>query len=137
MKALGRSIWVAIFAVAFAWVESAVVVYLRKIYFDGDFSFPLVVVWEEGKHVISGRGVGRWKEQVSEVLLFYDRLRDLGYFLLYLALCHGGLARKPYDVGSPILRAPALGGAGNHACIDCSCHGWGGPAHYILPGERI
>jgi len=43
---------VAIFAVAFAWVESAVVVYLRKIYFDGDFSFPLVVVWEEGKHVI-------------------------------------------------------------------------------------
>lgn len=52
MKALGRSIWVAIFAVAFAWVESAVVVYLRKIYFDGDFSFPLVVVWEEGKHVI-------------------------------------------------------------------------------------
>jgi hypothetical protein len=52
MKALGRSIWVAIFAVAFAWVESAVVVYLRKIYFDGAFSFPLVVVWEEGKHVI-------------------------------------------------------------------------------------
>jgi hypothetical protein len=52
MKALGRSIWVAIFAVAFAWVESAVVVYLRKIYFDGAFSFPLVVVWEEGKHVV-------------------------------------------------------------------------------------
>jgi hypothetical protein len=52
MKALGRSIWVAIFAIAFAWVESAVVVYLRKIYFDGAFSFPLVVVWEEGKHVI-------------------------------------------------------------------------------------
>ena len=52
MKALGQSIWVAIFAVAFAWVESAVVVYLRKIYFDGVFSFPLVVVWEEGKHVI-------------------------------------------------------------------------------------
>ncbi|UCE34105.1 MAG: hypothetical protein JSV40_13055 [Deltaproteobacteria bacterium] len=52
MKALGRLIWVAIFAVAFAWVESAVVVYLRKIYFDGVFSFPLVVVWEEGKHVI-------------------------------------------------------------------------------------
>jgi hypothetical protein len=52
MKAMGRSIWVAIFAVAFAWVESAVVVYLRKIYYDGVFSFPLVVVWEEGKHVI-------------------------------------------------------------------------------------
>jgi len=52
MKAFRRSIWVAIFAVAFAWVESAVVVYLRKIYFDGIFRFPLVIVWEEGKHVI-------------------------------------------------------------------------------------
>jgi hypothetical protein len=52
MKALGRSIWVAIFAVAFAWVESAVVVYLREIYFDGVFRFPLVVVWEEGIHII-------------------------------------------------------------------------------------
>ena len=52
MKALGRSIWVAIFAVAFAWVESAVVVYLRQIYFDGVFRFPLVIVWEEGKHAI-------------------------------------------------------------------------------------
>jgi hypothetical protein len=45
-------IWVVVFAVAFAWVESAVVVYLREIYFDGGFSFPLIVRWEDGKHVI-------------------------------------------------------------------------------------
>ena len=45
-------VWVVVFAIAFAWVESAVVVYLRKIYFDGVFSFPLVVKWEDGKHVI-------------------------------------------------------------------------------------
>ncbi len=46
--------WVMIilFSIAFAWVESAVVVYLREIYFDGDFKFPLVVFWEEGKHII-------------------------------------------------------------------------------------
>jgi hypothetical protein len=44
--------WVVIFAIAFAWIESAVVVYLREIYFDGGFSFPLVVKWEDGKHVI-------------------------------------------------------------------------------------
>jgi len=43
---------VAIFACAFAWVESAVVVYLRKIYFNGDFKFPLSIVWEGDKHVI-------------------------------------------------------------------------------------
>ena len=47
-----RWIWVVVFAIAFAWVESAVVVYLREIYFDGVFKFPLVVVWEQGKHII-------------------------------------------------------------------------------------
>ena len=45
-------VWVVVFAIAFACVESAVVVYLREIYFDGGFSFPLVVKWEDGKHVI-------------------------------------------------------------------------------------
>ncbi len=44
--------WVIIFSIAFAWVESAVVVYLREIYFDGEFSFPLTVIWEGGKHVV-------------------------------------------------------------------------------------
>ncbi len=44
--------WVVVFAIAFAWVESAVVVYLREIYFNGGFSFPLVIKWEDGKHVI-------------------------------------------------------------------------------------
>jgi hypothetical protein len=45
-------IMILLFSIAFAWVESAVVVYLREIYFDGDFKFPLVVIWEEGKHII-------------------------------------------------------------------------------------
>jgi hypothetical protein len=44
--------WVVVFAIAFAWVESAVVVYLRKIFFDGGFRFPLIVKWEDGKHII-------------------------------------------------------------------------------------
>jgi hypothetical protein len=42
-------IWVVIFAIAFAWVESAVVVYLRDIFYGGDFHFPLVIGWEGGK----------------------------------------------------------------------------------------
>ena len=45
-------VWVVIFYIAFAWVESAVVVYLREIYFHGNFRFPLFVKWEGGKHVI-------------------------------------------------------------------------------------
>ncbi len=43
---------VVIFAAAFAYVESAVVVYLRKIYFDGSFGFPIATLWENGRHVL-------------------------------------------------------------------------------------
>jgi hypothetical protein len=50
--ALRQWLWVIIFSIAFAWVESAVVVYLREIYFDGGFSFPLVIKWEDGVHVV-------------------------------------------------------------------------------------
>jgi len=49
---LRRWIWIVAFSVAFAWVESAVVVYLREIYFDGSFYFPIVVQWEDGKRVV-------------------------------------------------------------------------------------
>ncbi len=51
-SAFGRWVWVAVFAIAFAWVESAVVVYLREIYFDGAFNFPLVINWAEGRHLM-------------------------------------------------------------------------------------
>ena len=44
-------VWVVIFAIAFAWVESAVVVYLREIFFDGKFGFPLIIEWQEGKRI--------------------------------------------------------------------------------------
>lgn len=50
-KALRQWILVALFAIAFAWVEGAVVVYLRQIYYDGSFSFPIVVNWKDGRIV--------------------------------------------------------------------------------------
>ena len=50
--AFRRWIYVIIFAIAFAWVESSVVVYLQKIYYDGAFAFPVVVILENGKYVI-------------------------------------------------------------------------------------
>lgn len=46
-----RWIWVVIFAIGFAWVESALVVYLREIFYEGSFSFPLAVNWVDGKYV--------------------------------------------------------------------------------------
>jgi hypothetical protein len=51
-EALRKWIWVVVFAAAFAYVESAVVVYLRKIYFDGAFKFPIVTLWENERHVL-------------------------------------------------------------------------------------
>jgi len=49
--AIRRWIWVCIFAVAFAWVESSVVVYLREIFYGGSFYFPIVVDWSNGEYV--------------------------------------------------------------------------------------
>jgi hypothetical protein len=46
-----RYIWVVVFAIGFAWVESALVVYLREIFYDGSFSFPIVVNWKNGEYV--------------------------------------------------------------------------------------
>jgi hypothetical protein len=41
MRAWRRAIWLIIYAVAMAYVESAVVVYLRTIYYPQGFAFPL------------------------------------------------------------------------------------------------
>ena len=49
---LWHSMWVVIFAIAFACVESSVVVYLREIYYGGSFCFPIVTVWEDGKLIV-------------------------------------------------------------------------------------
>ena len=65
-----RWIWVAVFAIAFAWVESAVVVYLREIYFDGVFKFPLVVVWEEGKHIIDPLIRIEFGREIATIVMF-------------------------------------------------------------------
>ena len=94
-------IWVAVFSIAFAWVESAVVVYLREIYFGGGFSFPLAIKWAGGKHVLDplvriefGREIATiiilvavgWlagKNKFQKFCFFYDRFRAVGHFLLH------------------------------------------------------
>jgi len=43
VKPLHKILWVAVFAVAFAAVESAVVVYLRALYYPEGFSLPLKI----------------------------------------------------------------------------------------------
>ena len=48
-EALRRWIWVMVFGIAFAWVESSVVVSLREIYFGGTFSFPIAMARQGGR----------------------------------------------------------------------------------------
>jgi hypothetical protein len=70
-EALRRWIWVAIFAIGFAWVEGAVVVYLREIFYQGSFYFPIVVNWEKGEyvaHYLAPVEIGR--ELATIVMLF-------------------------------------------------------------------
>ncbi|MCF8297150.1 MAG: hypothetical protein K9J13_06350 [Saprospiraceae bacterium] len=40
-KALKTIFWVALFSIAMGYMESAIVVYLRKLYYPGGFTFPL------------------------------------------------------------------------------------------------
>ena len=45
MTSVGRRLsWLAIYAVAMAYLESAVVVYLRAIYYPAGFTFPIVII---------------------------------------------------------------------------------------------
>lgn len=50
-----RLIWLSLYAVAMAYVESAVVVYLRAIYYPQGFAFPIVIIPDR----MAGIEVGR------------------------------------------------------------------------------
>jgi len=50
-----RLVWTGVFAVAFAYVESAVVVYLRAIYYPEGFAFPITLVPDALSSVEIGR----------------------------------------------------------------------------------
>ena len=83
-------VWVVVFAIAFAWVESAVVVYLREIYFDGGFSFPLVIKWEDGKHVIDPLVRIEFGREIATVIMLVavgwvagrNRLQNFCFFMI-------------------------------------------------------
>ena len=62
-------IWVATFAVAFAWVESSIVLYLREIYFYGSFSFPIVMRWEDGKLVVDHLMRVEFGREIATILM--------------------------------------------------------------------
>ena len=68
-KALWRGIWVVIFAIAFSWVESSVVVYLREIYFEGSFYFPIVLEWKDGKLLVDNLMRIEFGREIATILM--------------------------------------------------------------------
>lgn len=83
-------LWVVIFAVSFAWIESSVVVYLREIFFEGGFSFPLVVKWEEGKRLVHPLVRIEFFREIATLIVLWatgwvagkNRLQKFGFFLI-------------------------------------------------------
>ncbi|NVM20996.1 MAG: hypothetical protein HWN68_04375 [Desulfobacterales bacterium] len=68
-EVLWRWIWVVTFAIAFAWVESSVVVYLREIYYEGSFYFPLIVEWQDGKLAVDHLMHIEFGREIATVLM--------------------------------------------------------------------
>lgn len=67
---LRRWIWVAAFAIAFAWVEGAIVVYLREIYFGENFSFPVVIEWREGDLMVDRLMRIEFGREIATIVMF-------------------------------------------------------------------
>ena len=70
-EALRRWIWVIIFGIAFAWVEGAVVVYLREIYFNGSFHFPIVVEWKDGQYVVDDLMRIEFGREIATIIMLF------------------------------------------------------------------
>jgi hypothetical protein len=89
-EALWRWIWVVTFALGFAWVEGAVVVYLREIYFGGAFYFPIVTGWEDGRFVADHLMHIEFGREIATILMLVavgcvagrNRLQKFCFFMI-------------------------------------------------------
>ena len=87
-------VWLTVFSIAMGYLESAVVIYLRKIYYPGGFKFPLVpmesdIIWvelfREAATLIMLLGVGVLSAQKASLrfasFLYCFAVWDLFYYL--------------------------------------------------------
>lgn len=82
-----RIFWASAFAIAFALVEAAVVVYLRALYYPGGFAFPLSVLQMNHLVVEIAREAATVLMLASVGLLVgRSRWQKLGFFLITFAV---------------------------------------------------
>jgi len=86
-KPIRKILWVTIFGIAMAFVESAVVVYLRKIYYPDDFRFPLKPIFDTLIIVEVFREIATILMLIAVAAIAGKKLWErLSYFLLCFAI---------------------------------------------------
>src|SRR5690348_14185303 len=90
----GKLIWLSLFAIAMGFMESAVVIYLRKILYPGGFQFPLmpisndlamVEIFREAATMIMLVGIGilagRSVKEKFAIFIFCFAVWDIFYYV--------------------------------------------------------
>jgi len=108
---LNKIIWLILFSIAMGYLEAAVVVYLREIYYPDGFSFPLVpisardIVVELGREastliMLLGIGIlsGRTKAQRFAFFLMAFGIWDIFYYLFLKMLVGWPASLSTWDI---------------------------------------
>lgn len=104
-------LWLTVFSIAMGFLETAVVVYLRELYYPNGFAFPLVPIpsniavvefWREVATLVMllGAGViaGRSAAQRFAGFLFCFAVWDIFYYVFLKVLCDWPSGMETWDV---------------------------------------
>lgn len=98
-ETITKLIWLAIFSIAMGYLETAVVVYVRELYYPGGFQFPLMPIsrtvavtelWRELATVVMliaiGVMAGKNKQQRFAYFIYCFAIWDIFYYVFLYAL---------------------------------------------------
>ena len=122
----------AVFAVAMAYMEAAIVVYLRELYYPDGFSFPLAIVGRDILLVEIGREVstivfllavswfaGRRLAERFAMFCFAFAIWDIFYYVWLKVML--GWPDKPVYLGCAVSNSPAMDRSG---ALAVACPRW-------------
>jgi hypothetical protein len=110
-SALKLFVWLTIFSIAMGYLETAVVVYLRKIYYPGGFNFPLVPIepslavtefWREAATIIMlgvmGYLAGKNRAQRWAFFVYCFAIWDIFYYIFLKLLLNWPESLFTWDI---------------------------------------
>ncbi len=110
-KTLTLFLWISIFAVAMGYLESAVVVYLRKIYYPDGFKFPLQAIDKQTGLIemfrelatlimLAGAGIlaGRTRTEKFGFFIFCFAVWDIFYYVFLKLLLNWPESLMTWDI---------------------------------------